>query len=82
MTWVDLVMGRYCWPGSNIDFTSMKRLYDQECSYYISTEGLKWREEGHFQSLGLAQFLGSTRLKYLQVKHEFLFQSGRWDVSL
>lgn len=22
---IDLVMGRYHWPGSNIDFTSMKR---------------------------------------------------------
>ena len=52
------------------------------CSYYVSTAGVNQREEGQFQSLGLAQFLGSTTLKYLQVKHEFLFQSGRSDVNL
>lgn len=53
MTWVDLVMGRYCRPGSNIDFTSMKRLSVTKfvaTTSLISTVGLNQREEGHFQS--------------------------------
>lgn len=61
---------------------SEETIYGQVCSYYVSTAGLNQNEEGHFQSLCLAEFLGSTTLKYLQVKREFLFQSGRLDVNL
>lgn len=61
---------------------SEETIYDQVCIYYISATGLNQREEGCFQNLGLAQFFGSTKLRYLQVKCEFLFQSGCLDVDL
>lgn len=56
-------------------------VYDQVCIYYISTACLNQREEGCFQNVGLAQFFGSTKLRYLQAKCEFLFQSRHLDVN-
>lgn len=48
-------------------------------SCYISKADLNQREH---QSLGLAQFLGRTKFRYLYVEPKFLFQSGCLGINL